>query len=66
MDSHQEHLKKRREYYRKNWNHIRQRDNANAKRLRQKHPQKYKKKTQDYLDKNKKKETSTTKMLPLT
>ncbi len=42
-EGHQRHLAKRREYYAKNREHIRERDNASGRKRRQENPEKYKK-----------------------
>lgn len=47
-EAHQKHLEWRREYYRKNRERIRKRDNENARKNRKKDPERYKKYVADY------------------
>ncbi len=47
-EAHQKHLAKRREYYAKNREQIRKRDNANAKRNRQENPERYRLYVEEY------------------
>lgn len=48
-------LNKRRQYYRKNHQHIRERDNKNAAKKRAENPEKYRDYTLKYLENKKKK-----------
>lgn len=54
-EAHQKHLEWRREYYRKNRDRIRQRDNENARKNREKDPERYKKYVTDYQKRQKEK-----------
>lgn len=58
-EDHQRHLAWRREYYKKNRERIRQRDNANAKKNREQNPERYRKYVADYQKRQREKGKST-------